>query len=91
MLVFLSMETKQYHGFLRRILLENVLCILAAYHCYQKSKIKGSFFNSPGQRAVKEDVLPVYLSACEYGVPQSMLKDSVHIVSKLSLIKSRVF
>ena len=42
------METKQYHGFLRHILLENVLCILAAYTSYQKSKIKGSFFNDTG-------------------------------------------
>ena len=40
-------------------------------------------------RAVKEDGLLVYRAAREYGVPQSMFKDSVHIVSKLSLIKSR--
>ena len=33
----------------------------------------------------------VYLTAWEYGSPQNMLGDSVHIVSKLSLIKSRVF
>ena len=42
-------------------------------------------------RAVKEDGLPVHRAAREYGVPQSMLKDSVHIVRKLKLIKSRVF
>ena len=61
-------QIKQYHGFLRCILLENELCILAAYPSYQKSKIKGSFFNSPGQR----------LPSCQRGW-SSRVSDSLRI------------
>ena len=79
---FKNTETKQCQGFLHCILLENTLCVLAAHPSYQKSRMKGLFSNSPGQRlqSCQENGIQVYRAAREYGVPQSVLKDRVHIV-----------
>ena len=73
--------------------LKTPYAFFAAHPSYQKSKIKGLFSNSPGQRLpiCQENGIPVYRAAREYGAPQSMLKDRVHIVSQLTLIKSLDF
>ena len=49
--------------------------------------------HSLGQRlpSCQENGIPVYRAAREYGAPQSMLKDRVHLDSQLTLIKSLVF